>query len=951
MIKCSTSIISFILTFLSLFRLFYAVAQNNTIPVNVGMILNYDSLFGKMGLSCINMALSDFYDSHAYYKTRLVLHTRDSMRDVVVEAAAALNLIQNVEVQAIVRGPDSSMRANFVNDLGDKAQVPMISFSTTSPSLSSLRSSYEFRVAQNDSSQLRAISAIIQAFGWREAVPIYVDNEFGEGVIPYVTNALQEINARIPYWCVIPAMATDDQIAEKIQQLMTMQTRVFILHMLPSVGSRLFAKAKEFGMMDEGYVWIMTDGMANFLGSTNSSVIDNMQGVLGLKSLVPDTEELENFRVRWQMKFQKDNPTTLNVRLDVFGLWAYDAAWALAMAIERVHNTTTVKYQNVNISDSSTDLEQIRASESGPELVKALSNTIFRGLSGNFSFLNRQLQSSNFQILDGARGIGYWTPQTGLVRNLNSSSMSTYYTTSNAGSLGLVIWPGPGDTTTIPKGWQIPNHGNKLKILVPVKQGFEEFVNVTYDLITNTTIITGFCIDVFEAVMEELPYSVSYEYYPFAKLNGEPAGSYSDLIVQVSLGNYDVAVGDITNRANRSLYVDFTSPYTESGVSMVVPLKAKKSRKSALLFLKPFTWELWVITCCFFFLIAIVVWLPEHRTNDDFRGPPGHQVGTSIWFSLSTMVFAHREQLVSNLAKFVVTVWLFVVLILTQSYTASLTSILTVQQLQPTITDIEMILKNGDLVGFQEGSFVQGILIHLGFHRENLRAYRSAEELDQLFEKGSLSAALDETPFMNLFISTYCSKYAMVEPTSLKADSGFAFAFPKCSPLTLDVSRLISNLQEGEKMKAIMDKWFKKQARCTDPYNTGTSYTSPISLGGLWGLFLIAEASSGLALLVHAAILLYKNRHILIRSQLPRTIFIYLIFDQRELHSPNNVQAVGAIDPANSLPKPSDHLGCTDMNNANFEMQEILSSPDISGDLESTGSSQRPSSSHSSRTA
>lgn len=129
----------------------------------------------------------------------------------------------------------------------------------------------------------------------------------------------------------------------------------------------------------------------------------------------------------------------------------------------------------------------------------------------------------------------------------------------------------------------------------------------------------------------------------------------------------------------------------------------------------------------------------------------------------------------SNLAKFVVTVWVFVVLILTQSYTASLTSILTVQQLQPTVTDIDMLLKNGDLVGFQEGSFVQGILIQLGFRRENLRAYRSAEELAQLFEKGWLSAAFDEIPFMNLFLTTYCSKYAMVEPTLLKADSGLAF--------------------------------------------------------------------------------------------------------------------------------------------------------------------------------
>ncbi|PRQ16382.1 putative periplasmic binding protein-like I [Rosa chinensis] len=76
------------------------------------------------------------------------------------------------------------MDANFLINLGDKAHVPIISFSATSPSLTSIRSPYFFRAAQNDSLQVKATSDIIQTFGWRKVVPIYVDNEFGEGVIP-----------------------------------------------------------------------------------------------------------------------------------------------------------------------------------------------------------------------------------------------------------------------------------------------------------------------------------------------------------------------------------------------------------------------------------------------------------------------------------------------------------------------------------------------------------------------------------------------------------------------------------------------------------------------------------------------------------------------------------------------------------------------------------------------
>ncbi|KAA8525700.1 hypothetical protein F0562_007555 [Nyssa sinensis] len=67
-----------------------ATAQNTTIPVNVGVVLDIDKWVGKMGLSCISMALQDFYASHGYYKTRLVLHTRDSKGDVIGAAAAGV---------------------------------------------------------------------------------------------------------------------------------------------------------------------------------------------------------------------------------------------------------------------------------------------------------------------------------------------------------------------------------------------------------------------------------------------------------------------------------------------------------------------------------------------------------------------------------------------------------------------------------------------------------------------------------------------------------------------------------------------------------------------------------------------------------------------------------------------------------------------------------------------
>ncbi|QHO16690.1 Glutamate receptor 2 [Arachis hypogaea] len=56
--------------------------------INVGVVLDLSETVGKIGLSCINMSLSDFYDAHPHYNTRMLLHVRDSQTDVVTAASA-----------------------------------------------------------------------------------------------------------------------------------------------------------------------------------------------------------------------------------------------------------------------------------------------------------------------------------------------------------------------------------------------------------------------------------------------------------------------------------------------------------------------------------------------------------------------------------------------------------------------------------------------------------------------------------------------------------------------------------------------------------------------------------------------------------------------------------------------------------------------------------------------
>lgn len=418
-------------------------------------------------------------------------------------------------------------------NLGTKSQVPIISYSATSPFLSSLGSPYFIRATQNDVTQVRAIGALIQAFGWKEIVPIHENDEYGQGIMPDLVDMLQGINTRMPYQSVISSREiTDDEILKELYKLKSMQTRVFLVHLWPNLGVRLFLKAKEAGMISEDYVWILTNGMVDLLGSFDANALESLQGVLGVKTYVPRTQKLDNFTIQWLVKSELRHH-----HLNVYGLWAYDAIYALAKAAEEVgmsilNNIVTPK------KNSLTDLNDIRVSKIGPKLLQAVSQTRFRGLAGEFSLGEEgELMDAStiYQIINvignGWKDVGYWKAENGLIKDLKS--LSRGYSTSKA-NIKAIIWP--GDSLSVPKGWVISASEKKLRIGVPVKFGFTEFIGVENSPESNTTLVTGYCIDVFNAVVAKLPYYVSYEFIPFMEMKNIALNSYNDLTYEVYLG-------------------------------------------------------------------------------------------------------------------------------------------------------------------------------------------------------------------------------------------------------------------------------------------------------------------------------------------------------------------------------------------------------------------------------
>ncbi|OEL15850.1 Glutamate receptor 2.9 [Dichanthelium oligosanthes] len=306
-----------------------------------------------------------------------------------------------------------------------------------------------------------------------------------------------------------------------------------------------------------------------------------------------------------------------------------------------------------------------------------------------------------------------------------STKVALHFTDSRGDD---IVVASAGESKVVPKGWQIPANGKKLRIGV-LTSGYPEFIKNT---------------------------------------QGENSGSYNDFVYQVFLKVmtsqtcakmgllqiFDAAVADTTIRYSRTSYVDFTLPYTESGVAMIVPVKDERKKNTWIIF-KPLTTDLWFGSFAFFIYTGIVIWLLERRiNNNELGGPFFRQLGIVIYLPF----LADRKRVDSVLCRMVLIVWVFVLLVLTSSYTASLSSMLTVQQLQPTVTDVHDLVKRGEHVGIYNGSLMD-LLVEIGFDRKKIRAYNSIDGFANALSKGSksggIAAVIDEVPDIKLFLAKH----------------------------------------------------------------------------------------------------------------------------------------------------------------------------------------------------
>ncbi|XP_062847826.1 glutamate receptor ionotropic, NMDA 2D [Trichomycterus rosablanca] len=208
----------------------------------------------------------------------------------------------------------------------------------------------------------------------------------------------------------------------------------------------------------------------------------------------------------------------------------------------------------------------------------------------------------------------------------------------------------------------------------------------------------GFCID----ILKRLARIVGFTYDLYLVTNGKHGkkidGVWNGMVGEVVYKRADMAIGSLTINEERSEVIDFSVPFVETGISVMVSRSNGTVSPSA--FLEPYSPAVWVMmfVMCLT-VVAVTVFIFEFFSpvgynrslqNGKKAGGSKFTIGKSIWL-LWALVFNNSvpvENPKGTTSKIMVLVWAFFAVIFLASYTANLAAFMIQEEYIDTVSGL-----------------------------------------------------------------------------------------------------------------------------------------------------------------------------------------------------------------------------------------------------------------------
>jgi len=305
---------------------------------------------------------------------------------------------------------------------------------------------------------------------------------------------------------------------------------------------------------------------------------------------------------------------------------------------------------------------------------------------------------------------------------------------------------------------------------------------------------SGISIDVWKDIARRL--KLDYEIRELSLADFKDPKKLADLDVFVSL--------NVT--PEREATMDLTHAFYSTGLAIAVAPKDSGGLGATLaaIFTARFA-KLIAALLAMLFVIGLFMWLAERRRNEQFGGSPAHGIGAGLWWSAVTMttVGYGDKAPVTLLGRVLGLLWMFAAILIISSFTASIASALTVNQLESAVSG------PGDLpkvkVGTVEPS--QGAR-YLEKRHIRYRGYPDAAAAVDALARGEVDAIVYEAPILQYTIKNRGDATLQVLDGTFD-NHGYALALKQGSPIRKAVNLAMLQYTATDDWQALLARYLQ----------------------------------------------------------------------------------------------------------------------------------------------
>jgi len=347
----------------------------------------------------------------------------------------------------------------------------------------------------------------------------------------------------------------------------------------------------------------------------------------------------------------------------------------------------------------------------------------------------------------------------------------------------------------------------------------------------------GFIIDMLDEM--DIGYKiVSPEDRRYGALN-ENSGKWSGMMGMIIDNKADLIAADLTMTAHRSKYVDFTPPFLNSELTVLVKITDNNNSNMLDMVFQPFSALLWIMVLLLYILTSCVFWMVS-RINPEERGLT---IFDAFWNIASAFVYASRPAPNACSKRLVLLGWWIFGIVMLVVYAVSLKPFLNGGQSVMALETVDDLLAV-DHFRFTcyKGGSTHALLkdspdeLHQAiFDRLDLFDGKGTKEmLEDLYEApAGTFGIITESGTADHILGTQCD-YALRKVGNLAARY-YGLALPKGSPNKATLSEKVLELNDKGILQSLKTKWWPS---CPSKA-TEKEAENQIDLGPAGGIFLL----------------------------------------------------------------------------------------------------------------